>query len=73
MAEIALKLHCVATYAKFRGYVDDPRNTDNAWMETTCVNFHDTTGLLDEVELQVLRFCRNSRAVSHGIALYITS
>eukprot|EP00301_Raphidiophrys_heterophryoidea_P002212 c11035_g1_i2.p1 GENE.c11035_g1_i2~~c11035_g1_i2.p1 ORF type:complete len:322 (+),score=78.12 c11035_g1_i2:281-1246(+) len=24
----------------FRGYVDDPRNTDNAWMETTVVHFH---------------------------------
>ncbi|RCN25620.1 hypothetical protein ANCCAN_28666 [Ancylostoma caninum] len=36
----------------YRGYVDDHRNTDNAWMETTCMNFHDTTGLLDEVELQ---------------------
>lgn len=23
------------------GYVDDPRNTDNAWMETTVYNFHD--------------------------------
>jgi ADP-ribose pyrophosphatase len=22
------------------GYVNDPRNTDNAWMETTCVHFH---------------------------------
>ena len=21
--------------------MDDPRNTDNAWMETTAVNFHD--------------------------------
>ena len=21
----------------YRGYVDDPRNTDNAWLETTCV------------------------------------
>lgn len=28
----------------FRGYVDDPRNTDNAWMETVAVNFHDETG-----------------------------
>lgn len=25
----------------YRGYVDDPRNTDNAWMETIAVNFHD--------------------------------
>lgn len=22
----------------YQGYVDDPRNTDNSWMETTCVN-----------------------------------
>ena len=24
----------------YRGYVDDPRNTDNAWMETTAMWFH---------------------------------
>jgi len=24
--------------------VDDPRNTDNAWMETVAVNFHDESG-----------------------------
>lgn len=28
----------------YSGYVDDIRNTDNAWMETTCVNFHDEEG-----------------------------
>ncbi|XP_076331827.1 ADP-ribose pyrophosphatase, mitochondrial isoform X2 [Tachypleus tridentatus] len=28
----------------YRGYVDDPRNTDNAWMETVVYNFHDETG-----------------------------
>lgn len=28
----------------YRGYVDDPRNTDNAWMETVAVNFHDNKG-----------------------------
>lgn len=28
----------------YEGYVDDPRNTDNAWMETVAVNFHDETG-----------------------------
>ncbi|KAK5978766.1 putative nudix hydrolase 6 [Trichostrongylus colubriformis] len=38
----------------YRGYVDDPRNTDNAWMETVCVNFHDCSGLLDKVELQIM-------------------
>lgn len=24
----------------YKGYVDDPRNTDNAWMETVCFHFH---------------------------------
>ena len=28
----------------YRGYVDDPRNTDNAWMETVVMHFHDETG-----------------------------
>lgn len=25
-------------------YVDDPRNTDNSWMETTAFSFHDESG-----------------------------
>lgn len=28
----------------YSGYVNDPRNTDNAWIETTAFNFHDDTG-----------------------------
>ncbi|XP_060069436.1 ADP-ribose pyrophosphatase, mitochondrial-like isoform X2 [Ylistrum balloti] len=28
----------------YRGYVDDPRNTDNSWMETVAINFHDESG-----------------------------
>ncbi|VDM38554.1 unnamed protein product [Toxocara canis] len=36
----------------FRGYVDDPRNTDNAWMETVVVNFHDNMGILEKVNFQ---------------------
>ena len=28
----------------YRGYVDDPRNTDNAWMETVAMHFHDADG-----------------------------
>lgn len=28
----------------YHGYVDDPRNTDNAWMETVSMNFHDESG-----------------------------
>jgi len=30
----------------YKGYVDDPRNTDNSWMETIAVNFHDNIGNL---------------------------
>jgi ADP-ribose pyrophosphatase len=29
----------------YRGYVDDPRNTDNAWMETTAFHFHCSAAL----------------------------
>ena len=28
----------------FRGLPDDPRNTDNAWVEITVVHYHDATG-----------------------------
>ncbi|EDW17122.1 ADP-ribose pyrophosphatase, mitochondrial [Drosophila mojavensis] len=28
----------------YSGYVDDFRNTDNSWMETTALNFHDDDG-----------------------------
>jgi len=28
----------------YKGYVDDPRNTDNSWMETVAIHFHDETG-----------------------------
>jgi len=36
----------------YSGYVDDPRNTDNAWMETVCVNFHDDDGsIFDQFKL----------------------
>jgi ADP-ribose pyrophosphatase len=30
----------------YESYVDDPRNTDNAWMETVAMHFHDETGQL---------------------------
>ena len=41
----------------YKGYVDDPRNTDNAWMETVAVNFHDDTGeIFSEFKLQVSCF-----------------
>lgn len=37
----------------YRGYVDDPRNTDNAWIETVVVNFHDNDDRLKNVTLRV--------------------
>ena len=41
----------------YKGYVDDPRNTDNSWMETVAVNFHDDTGeVFSEFKLQVSCF-----------------
>ncbi|CAL4134106.1 unnamed protein product [Meganyctiphanes norvegica] len=38
----------------YKGYVDDPRNTDNAWMETVAFNFHDPSlkGILYSLKLQ---------------------
>lgn len=37
----------------FIGYVDDPRNTDEAWMETTCVHFHiESLFLADNLRLE---------------------
>eukprot|EP01135_Chromosphaera_perkinsii_P012311 Nk52_evm3s2635 gene=Nk52_evmTU3s2635 len=35
----------------YRGYVDDARNTDNAWMETVAVNFHANGGEFDMLKL----------------------
>ncbi|XP_060577769.1 transient receptor potential cation channel subfamily M member-like 2 isoform X4 [Ruditapes philippinarum] len=28
----------------YEGYADDPRNTDNAWIETTAISYHDEDG-----------------------------
>ena len=36
----------------YRGYVDDPRNTDNAWMETTAFHFHCTDKLARLLKLE---------------------
>lgn len=37
----------------YRGYVDDQRNTDNAWIETVAMNFHDDDGtVLDSFQLE---------------------
>lgn len=28
----------------YKGICDDPRNTDNSWLETVVFNYHDDTG-----------------------------
>lgn len=35
----------------YRGYVDDPRNTDHAWMETTAKHLHLSVELSDKMNL----------------------
>lgn len=42
----------------YKGYVDDPRNTDNAWMETRVINFHDWDNIFNKIELKV-NFLKN--------------
>nr|XP_019958608.1 PREDICTED: ADP-ribose pyrophosphatase, mitochondrial isoform X1 [Paralichthys olivaceus] len=47
------KLFKSTGFPVYKGYVDDPRNTDNAWMETVVVNFHDDSGnSVSELPLQ---------------------
>ncbi|CAD5216265.1 unnamed protein product [Bursaphelenchus xylophilus] len=36
----------------YKGYVDDHRNTDNAWMETVVMNFHDDKDVLNNVNFK---------------------
>ena len=38
--------------AIYRGYVDDPRNTDHAWMETTANHLHLDPGTADRMDLR---------------------
>ena len=38
----------------FKSYVDDPRNTDHAWIETIAMNYHDDSGeIFNKIKLQV--------------------
>jgi ADP-ribose pyrophosphatase len=36
----------------YKGYVDDPRNTDNSWMETIVFSIHDTNGVMEKCKLK---------------------
>ncbi|XP_054463654.1 ADP-ribose pyrophosphatase, mitochondrial [Anoplopoma fimbria] len=44
ISERIINLFKTPGFQVYKGYVDDPRNTDNAWMETVAVNFHDESG-----------------------------
>ena len=35
----------------YKGYVDDPRSTDNAWIETTAYHFHCTDEIAKQLKL----------------------
>lgn len=49
-------------YKLYENYVDDPRNTDNAWMETIAMHFHDETGQLTKnIDLSAGKIKQNSR------------
>ena len=49
-----VSFHFHVVFQVYKGYVDDPRNTDNSWMETLAVNFHDDKGdMFNEFKLQV--------------------
>ncbi|XP_044536416.1 ADP-ribose pyrophosphatase, mitochondrial isoform X5 [Gracilinanus agilis] len=53
MEEQLHKLFSQEHLVVYKGYVDDPRNTDNAWMETEAVNYHDETGeTMDNLALE---------------------
>lgn len=57
----------------YKGYVDDPRNTDNAWMETIAFNFHDSTDeIVGSLDLQAGDDAKNVRwiDISNELLLY---
>lgn len=57
----------------YKGYVDDPRNTDNCWMETVVMNFHDDSGLsVGNLKLKAGDDARNLKwmAIDSNLTLY---
>lgn len=54
----------------YKGYVEDPRNTDNAWIETTVYNFHDDDGrVLDNMELTAGTCIRSIMKMNSFVAI----
>lgn len=62
----------------YKGYADDARNTDNAWLETCVVNYHDDDGtILQHFEPRagpgtkaVSWLTASSKLALHGLHLY---
>jgi len=56
----------------YKGYVDDPRNTDNAWIETDCRNYHTDDSKITNLELRAGSDAKNAQWVDigHDLTLY---
>jgi ADP-ribose pyrophosphatase len=52
MEEAGASLNMSGAELVYQGYVDDPRNTDNAWMETTAKHLHLDGELASQLSLQ---------------------
>lgn len=50
--EAGVSIDMSAAELVYQGYVDDPRNTDNAWMETTAKHLHLDSEFAQQVALQ---------------------
>lgn len=58
--ETGVELDMARGTLTYRGYVDDPRNTDHAWMETTARHLHLSAEIADRM---ILRAGDDARAV----------
>jgi ADP-ribose pyrophosphatase len=50
--ETGVELEMARGTLTYRGYVDDPRNTDHAWMETTARHLHLSSEIADRMALR---------------------
>ena len=81
--ETAAKLDFKGAKVLFSGVVDDPRNTDNAWLETTVLHLHLMPAEHDKLALQAGDDARqvrwfdvdwnlvNSMYASHGVYVHL--
>lgn len=49
----------------YKGYVDDPRNTDNAWIETVAVSIH----FPDQNDVELKRLNSHLHSCDEGMAI----